>query len=577
MKNSEKIRDKFVDTTFLIFNDLFNEEFPSFLGFLKKLLLSYNKFKLKILINKFRKNNNKNFEIELINYHNKFNLSGIKKEFILSDLRQDLTRNEYIEIINRVKQNTRNINSLFLKNLKKLKIFNIRKIEFGNLLEMNLIRFLNQYSGEIELIRGIIKKKKPDKVIFFNCNGDLIKIIKNFLSDSNTQYYNEIIITFFSKIIKEINFILFFLMRITASFFNRYKKLDFPKNKKNVVFIANSINQFRAIKPIFKKLNYFKDINPILYVQKNALPISNLVKYFNFLRRVLLNWKRYHNNICQNMGVYHNLMKFFYKKELRYLLSYIFNEYHQLSTSFRDNLISVVTISNQHRVEHRTAVSFCKLKKIPTIYIPHASVPIDNEVICKKKISYLALWGKKDIDFYKNQLGTSMDQLIVTGNPRFENFYNKKLNILEEVRDMFSNRIYKFNPNKFTILLATNLFDKVSNEKFITTIVNSLKELNLLDNLIIKLHPEENGIEYKAILKNLNINPIIVRDYNVLELINSSSLLISCISSIILEAMIIGTPVILTEFINLDFIYARPYGFTNEHFVRVAKTSQSLI
>ena len=198
-------------------------------------------------------------------------------------------------------------------------------------------------------------------------------------------------------------------------------------------------------------------------------------------------------------------------------------------------------------------------------------------MISKKKFSYLALWGKNDIDFYKNQLGMPINKLIITGNPRFESFYNNKLDVLNEIRDMFSNRIYKFNPNRFTILVATNIFDKVSNEKFITTIVNSLKELNLLDNLIIKLHPSETGIEYKEILKSLNVNPIIVRDYNVIELIKSSNLLISCVSSIILEAMIMGTPVILSDFANLDFMYTSPYGFTNKLFVRGAETSQSLI
>ena len=82
---------------------------------------------------------------------------------------------------------------------------------------------------------------------------------------------------------------------------------------------------------------------------------------------------------------------------------------------------------------------------------------------------------------------------------------------------MFNQRTYKFEPERFTILLTTNTIDDISNEKLINTVINSLKELNLIDNLIIKLHPGENGILHRKVLNKLNSFPIIIQDCKIVE------------------------------------------------------------
>jgi len=561
----------------LIFANLFTKELPPYLRFLKKWIISFNKIKLNSLIGNLSKIYSKNVEIKLINHHEtKFNLKNIKNEYVLGELRQELNRDEYANIVSHIKKNTRTLILHLTRNMSELNSFNFGTTKIVDLLEIHLIRFLNQNFGDIELINAYIKRENPRKIIFFNCNRDIIKIFKKPLSNINTHYYNNKLNTIITKFLNEMLFIRFNLMRIIIGYLNKYKKLNFPLNKTNVIFIVNTINHFKSIKPIYQGLKGIKDINPIFYVQKNHLPINNLSKYYNFLRGYLSNWKRNQNKIYQEMGVFHNLLRYFYDIELRYLLSQIFNEYSQLSKVFHKEDISVVTISNQNVVKSKVAAIFFKLINIPTIYIPHASVPIDEQIMFKKHLSYLALWGEKDIEFYKNQLGMVSEKLIITGNPAFESFYTKTLKEINEVNDMFSNRIYKFNIDEFNILLATNTYDLASNKELLTTTVNSLKKLNLIENLIVKLHPSETGLNYKPIFKSLKVNPIMVRDYNILELIKSSDLLISCISSITLETMIIGTPVIQADFVNLDFMFIQPYAFTNDRFIRVANTSKSL-
>ena len=212
---------------------------------------------------------------------------------------------------------------------------------------------------------------------------------------------------------------------------------------------------------------------------------------------------------------------------------------------------------------------------IPTLYIPHAGVPIEGEVVCKKDFTYMALWGEFDSKYYLN-LGMDMKNLIITGNPRFQSFYNQQIKSLDEVKDMFSDRVYNFKKHKKTIILATSPFDKASLEQLIKVVINTLGDLNLIGNLIIKLHPSENGIFHKQLIDKLNVNPLIIRDYNILELINSCDILISCQSSIILEAMIIGKPIILAEFVNLGFMYIEPYAFTTKNILKVAEDQTNL-
>lgn len=154
--------------------------------------------------------------------------------------------------------------------------------------------------------------------------------------------------------------------------------------------------------------------------------------------------------------------------------------------------------------------------------------------------------------------------------------YEGKIKELESIKDMFDGKSFNYRKNNITILLTTNPIDDKSNEKIISSVIKSLIELNLVDNLIIKLHPSESGNLHKKITQNLNINPVIVKDYNILELIKSSDLLISQKSTTLLEAMIIGTPMILIDFINKSFKETSKYEFLDEKFIITVKNQKLL-
>ena len=178
--------------------------------------------------------------------------------------------------------------------------------------------------------------------------------------------------------------------------------------------------------------------------------------------------------------------------------------------------------------------------------------------------------------FFLNKIDQNT-KIIVTGRPRYEFLYKKDVKKLDEVKDMFDNRIYKFSPDKITILLTTSPYDDKSNELVIETLIKALKELNLINNLIIKLHPRENGVLHRQIMRKHKVEPIIVQNYEIFEVIKSSDILVSMSSTTILEAMIIGIPSIILDFINLDFKFTGKYLFIDEESLIIAKDYESLV
>ena len=80
---------------------------------------------------------------------------------------------------------------------------------------------------------------------------------------------------------------------------------------------------------------------------------------------------------------------------------------------------------------------------------------------------------------------------------------------------------------KPSILLTINPIDDKSNDKIISSVGKSLKNLNLTENFIIELHPSENGLLHQRICQKLEINPIIIKNYDILKIIKSADHLLS--------------------------------------------------
>jgi len=352
------------------------------------------------------------------------------------------------------------------------------------------------------------------------------------------------------------------------------------KYKQQILFLADSENQIKSIKPVYEFLKEINQVNPIHYTSETYLSIKNitrLLKYILYFRKLTHHYKYY---ISRNMN-YDSLklggiLNIYYSNNLFIELIKGFNVLNNLKKFTKEISPDVVIITNDFLPIPRLISMYFKLKAIPTLHIPHAAVPIIDEMVTKNDVEYFALGSEYDREYYIGK-GILKEKVEITGIPRYEYYYKNQFHKLNEVIDIFDGRKYNFSKHDFTILLTTNPIDDKSNEIIITATIESLKKLNIVNNFIIKLHPREDGKIHKRILKRFNLDTIIVKDYKILDLIKSCDLLLSQKSTTILEAMLVGTPIIVLDFINKDFKETSKYLFLNEKFIIIVKEQQLLM
>ena len=553
----------------------------------KTFLENYNIFKLNRLINSLKEKYGNSINIRIINATDTiFDINNSVEFNSLSKLRINIERNDFLRIKNEISLNTRNVMIQLFHNLKKLKTFNLQGLFIPKLLEFELINYFNTIFGQLELLSYLIQKENYHKIILFNCNTHVLKNLKNILSSqSNLVQSNDNFLYKRETYLRLLNIGCYIIILLGSFLKNRiykkkrYRKILSEKIEDSLLFIIKSKNQFNSVKTVYNRLKYKKNQNAICYYIEYFVSFRDLGNLFRFLlekRKILINSKReILTNLQYKSKELDFVVKMFYNLHFFIKLILLFNFYNNLNNFIDNKIPSLAIIANDFNSAERIAAGYFKQKKIPTLYIPHSAIPIIPELITKSDIEYYALGGESDKNYYVRR-GIPEKNIINTGIPRYQNLYEGKIKELDSIRDMFGGKSYNFQKKDITILLTTNPIDDKSNEKIINSVIKSLMELNLVNNLIIKLHPSESGNLHKKITQKLNVNPVIVKDYNILELIKSSDLLISQKSTTLLEAMIIGTPMILLDFINKGFEESSKYEFLNEKFINTVKNQDSL-
>ncbi|MFX1363476.1 MAG: UDP-N-acetylglucosamine 2-epimerase [Promethearchaeota archaeon] len=550
--------------------------------------------KLYGLLDKLKRIYNQNIDITLVSNDTK--LSNIKFKInveLLSDFRIDLERREFLKILKKVKESTKSNYSNLIRNLKNLKQFYINKIFMGDLFEGNFVRFFNLIFGEYELIKKIIQSNNFDQILLFNCNLNLVEFFKNLnLKNHNIKIFKNPIFKK-KKLIVRLHNAFYLLKGLIENIFEQFlrsQKLVYQQNnfqndpgRKKVVFHGTSKNQKKSLEPIYEYVKINRtDLNPIkyFYTFKHTIPRNSITDYLRFLFLMKRVWFNNLDTISRNMNYAEsvdivNILDDFYHYELLFILIIIFNNFWHFKEFLKMVDPDILVIANHFRVEPKLFTKYCYLKNIPTLFVPHSAIVTFDELITKSYIRYFTVPGERD-KAYLVENEDRISNIIVTGRPRYEIFYKGEINRLKEVKDMYSNRIYKFEQNKFTVVLTTSHFNEKTTEKIISSAVQALKPLGLINNLVIKIHPQEEGTIHKKVSQNLNVNPIIIRDYNILEIIQSSNLLLTVPSTTVLEAMVIGTPVIILDFINLEFNNTGKFIFQEEESIITASDGINL-
>ncbi len=139
------------------------------------------------------------------------------------------------------------------------------------------------------------------------------------------------------------------------------------------------------------------------------------------------------------------------------------------------------------------------------------------------------------------RMGAPEKNVFITGQPRFDLIQRVKTNGREVLEKL------NIPAGKGVVVLATqplhSLWTEEERKEFLETIIEGLEQLPE-KQLVIKLHPAEEEEDYRALLGKTGWQVVLCRDIDLYALLRACELLITVHSTVALEAMILGKPVI---------------------------------
>lgn len=567
----------------IIFEGSLEFKFRNSPRFFNKYLEIYREQKFKRIINNLKRQYRGKIEIKIITSRTRLTRLGenlITESY--SNYRINLEREKFLGIKNRIINKVMAINfDLFDFLSKKADFYLMKKIFLGNLIEFDISDFLKNILGEIEIINYILLSESYDKVIFFNLNPKYLKLSHKNLMKAKEIYFIELPFVRFIRNLSFLFFLNFIIGLIGKGKEFIYQKRNNPlKNSKDsmltLMFIYNTKNQLESIKQIYQFFKENKNLYLVVYssdYSNSVFKFLNLISFYVKLRKIWLESLTSTRGLEYEMFNLRKILKDFYKFELIYSLIKALNNYRNFEAL--NNIIhpNLAIITDELRAEARLYAKYCKLRNIQSLYIPHGGIPIFPELSKIYDFNCIAVPGELDKNYLINK-GVESKNIILTGRTRHDKFYKGEISELKEIKDILSNRYYKFNQKNFSILYITSRVDRKSNERFDSIVFKTLKNLGLLGNLIIKIHPYEWWERHEHVFNALNIKePIIVKHYDIFQLIKSCDLiLIQSINTITgLEAMIVGKPIIVLDFVNLDFRFTGYYKLYDEKEIVIIK------
>jgi len=207
---------------------------------------------------------------------------------------------------------------------------------------------------------------------------------------------------------------------------------------------------------------------------------------------------------------------------------------------------TIITLQDRDGI-NRILVATGNSLGLNTIEIQHgtlANLPYLVSPISRK----IFVWGKAGKEFYlKREI--EQKRIYITGDPNLERLKkadSQRITGLKKTLGLVS--------DKPTILFASQPFIKI------TSLDSPLKTLDLFEGIcetaqklpevefLIKFHPNENSEIKRAILKRYHSKNLFVAERGLInELLSLSHLLITFCSSIVLEASLLGVPIIMVN------------------------------
>ncbi|MBI5144910.1 MAG: CDP-glycerol glycerophosphotransferase family protein [Candidatus Omnitrophica bacterium] len=432
-----------------------------------------------------------------------------------------------------------------------------RGIHLGSIVEYDfqlfLIRRLKWFKG----MHKITRIRRPDRVVVIENTGELLE---------PAELLDELLHIPLFRIYQWVDPIDTFSMR------RNLKAFMVDAMTGIVDFIVRSFGTFILKEKIIIDSRVYLDLAKNLKMPKKFLPTPfekglkmrlGLIKSgfcylpFYFPQSLHISKKCSRDSYAKYLGdmIYYEgvsiekLIKTKIDKYLTYDFPVILRNIRMLERFLKNKSVKAIVLRHDLWELQKTCVLLAKRLQVPTIVIQHGIFgEKGEEIVFADKI---AVWGRLCSQIYE-ALGTDPAKCFVTGNPRLDAFYNQEPKFSrQEVCRMLG-----LGQDKKTLLLASGLFRSFlssymtgdENNVIIYELIRIMKELPQYQ-LIIKLHPYENALFSEEVVKYLKVkNVSVVKNFDLLSLINSCDLFVTKRSSLGLKAMVLDKPVIVVNF-----------------------------
>jgi hypothetical protein len=453
------------------------------------------------------------------------------------------------------------------ENISKKYDLTYREISLFSLFYYKIYTSIAYFKKHLTLLEEIIKKERPQEIIIFKIKTD------QFLEKETLYYIAKSVfggkITTFNYIfplkkdIREKSYIKFISLLQ-----KKYSKirLNLTKKKDKKIFISGGKLYFKSITDSLIKNKKYKLFNFDSSLRKSYFSNNKYISFYEFGGEKNAYSLKFEEKIYDFMKFLENEkigneLKF--EKNLNILLKHIIKnnfkkiipkieESYQL---FKKEKIDLLLLTEEDAPFSKIMVKFAKKFDIPSIVLLHG-IPAGEIMFGTPEASYFLVFGEKiKAWFLKNQkrYKKSKTKVEVVGCPRYD-LFKENLNFSKSKQILYAMEVAP--PLE---RVADTHFSQKNQEDALKMIIQTLKKDFPKYHLIFKARPKWDliGLPEKICKKENFHNFKVLETGNNTDLINSSDLVVINHTTMGLEALILGKPVISVSFKEFDFV--NPY------------------
>lgn len=408
----------------------------------------------------------------------------------------------------------------------------------------------------MEIDRGNKNMCQQDKKVKFLTNS--------FLNATNSLEYKEVKLSYALKIPiyeywwihtfykKNLITVLRYRSRMLLHFFERiiiripFKRNRFTQFKYSIVVLDHLFHMYDFGKQVTKsfpeKVLFVSSKEDVfeLIDKKNKINVNNIVnitiknrieasKYLIKIRlkSKLKAWFFYlylYYFICHFLAYTDYYLEVLDPKHVKYVLTLHDQQFHESIVTFVAKQKNIVTYTAQHG-----ALQNIKL------YLPYSD--------------YMFVWGQQAKDRLM-KFGVSEERIIISGHPLYDNIFFNQGN-LKKLEKTNLREKYHFSEKKLNVTFFTSGIGKERDEALLDSFLQGIKDVPL--NSIVKIHPLRDDVPaYKRQVKGYGISCQISNDC-ARSILLGSDLIVTYNSSVSVEAVMLGIPVIMLDPFSTDF------------------------